>query len=122
MRSKSWVILVLFSMLLMQFIDSQAQIIRKKVSLTWTQNLVFKLDEENTLEFLNFEEAISDFNYGDLPVFFQKIAVDNFFSDCEVQLTNEVYENLSSEDQKLVPMQLLKPVIEPQVHCYAEKG
>lgn len=122
MRSKSWVILVLFSWLLMQFIDSQAQIIRKKVSLTWTKNLVFKLDEENTLEFLNFEEAISDFNYGDLPVFFQKIAVDNFFSDCEVQLSNEVYENLSSEDRKLVPMQLLKPVIEPQVRCYAEKG
>lgn len=122
MRSKSWVILVFFGLLMMQIVDSQAQIIRKKVSLAWTENLVFKIDDENTLEFLNFEDAISDFNYGDLPVFFQKIAVDNFFSDCEVQLSNEVYENLSSEDTKLVPLQLLKTVVEPQVHCYAEKG
>ena len=122
MRSKSWVILLLFVLILMQCIDIQAQIIRKKVSLAWTENLVFKIDDENTLEFLNFEEAISDFNYGDLPVFFQKIAVDNFFSDCEVQLSNMVFENLSSEDRNLVPSQLLKPTVEPQVRCYAEKG
>lgn len=122
MRSKSWVILLLFVLILMQCIDIQAQIIRKKVSLAWTENLVFKIDDENTLEFLNFEEAISDFKYGDLPVFFQKIAVDNFFSDCEVQLSNMVFENLLSEDRNLVPSQLLKPTVEPQVRCYAEKG
>ncbi|MBR4536418.1 MAG: type IX secretion system sortase PorU [Bacteroidales bacterium] len=90
--------------------------------MAWTENLVFKIDDENTLEFLNFEDAISDFNYGDLPVFFQKIAVDNFFSDCEVQLSNMVFENLSSEDRKLVPSHLLKPTVEPKVCCYAEKG
>lgn len=122
MRSKSWVILVLFLLLMTQFVDSQAQIIRKKISLTWTKNLVFKIDDDNTLEFLNFEGAISDFDYGDLPVFFQKTAVDNFFSDCEVQLSNEVYENLSPEDRALVPLQLLKSTLEPRVHCYAEKG
>lgn len=122
MRSKSWVILVLFLLLMTQFVDSQAQIIRKKNSLTWTKNLVFKIDDDNTLEFLNFEGAISDFDYGDLPVFFQKTAVDNFFSDCEVQLSNEVYENLSPEDRALVPLQLLKSTLEPRVHCYAEKG
>ena len=122
MRSKSWVILLPFLLLMMQFVDSQAQIIRKKNSLTWTKNLVFKIDDENTLEFLNFEGAMSDFDYGDLPVFFQKTAVDNFFSECEVQLSNEVYENLSPEDKALVPSQLLKSVIEPRVHCYAEKG
>lgn len=122
MRSKSWVILVFFLLFILQCVDSQSQIVRKKVSLTWTENLVFKIDDENVLEFLNFEEAISDFNYGDLPVFFQKIAVDNFFSDCEVRLSNEVYENLSSEDKKLVPLQLLKTTLEPRVHCYAEKG
>ncbi len=121
MRSKSWVILVLFLLLMTQFVDSQAQIIRKKNSLTWTKNLVFKIDDDNTLEFLNFEGAISDFDYGDLPVFFQKTAVDNFFSDCEVQLSNEVYENLSPEDRALVPLQLLKSTLAPRVHCYAEK-
>ena len=122
MRLKSWAVLAFFLLLLMQCVDIQAQKIQKKVSLVWTENLVFKIDDENTLEFLNFEDAISDFKYGDLPVFFQKIAVDNFFSDCEVQLSNEQYENLSSEDQKLVPAQLLKTYLEPQVHCYAEKG
>lgn len=122
MRSKSWVILLLFLLIIVQCVDIQAQIIRKKFSLAWTENLVFKIDDENTLEFLNFEDAISDFNYGDLPVFFQKIAVDNFFSDCEVQLSNMVFENLSSEDRKLVPSHLLKPTVEPKVCCYAEKG
>ena len=122
MRSKSWVVWMLFWLLLLQCIDIQAQKIQKKVSLSWTENLIFKIDDENTLEFLNFEDAISDFNYGDLPVFFQKIAVDNFFSDCEVQLSNEVFENLSSEERKLVPSSLLKPMVEPKVRCYAEKG
>ena len=122
MRSKSWVILLLFLLIIVQCVDIQAQIIRKKFSLAWTENLVFKIDDENTLEFLNFEDAISDFNYGVLPVFFQKIAVDNFFSDCEVQLSNMVFENLSSEDRKLVPSHLLKPTVEPKVCCYAEKG
>ena len=74
MRSKSWVVWMLFGLLLVQCIDIQAQKIQKKVSLSWTENLIFKIDDENTLEFLNFEDAISDFNYGDLPVFFQKIA------------------------------------------------
>ena len=122
MRSKSWVILTVFLLLIIQVVDIQAQIIQKKVSLSWTENLIFKLDDENTLEFLNFEDAITDFKYGDLPVFFQKIAVDNFFSEYEIQLSNEKYEFLSQEDRKLVPSNLLKPVVEPEVHCYAEKG
>lgn len=122
MRSKSWVILLFFLLIIVQCVDIQAQIIRKNFSLAWTENLVFKIDEENTLEFLNFEDAISDFNYGDLPVFFQKIAVDNFFSDCEVQLSNMVFENLSTEDRELVPSHLLKPTVEPKACCYAEKG
>ena len=122
MKSKSWVLGVLFLLLILQSIDIQGQIIQKKVSLAWTENLIFKLDDENSLEFLNFEDAITDFKFGDLPVFFQKTAVDNFFSDCDVLLSNEVYENLSSEDRKLVSLDLLKPVIEPQVKCYAEKG
>ena len=122
MRSKSWVILTVFLLLIIQVVDIQAQIIQKKVSLSWTENLIFKLDDENTLEFLNFEDAITDFKYGDLPVFFQKIAVDNFFSEYDIQLSNEKYEFLSQEDRKLVPSNLLKPVVEPEVHCYADKG
>ena len=92
------------------------------MSLRWTDNLVYRIDEDLTLEYLNFEDAISDFRYGDLPVFFQKIAVDKFFSDCEVQLSNERYEPLSSRDKQLIPANVLKSSLEAEVHCFAEKG
>lgn len=121
MRSKSWVAVIFFMVFVFQLVDIQAQIIKKNISISWKENLIYKLDGENTLEFLNFEDAISDFDYGDLPVFFQKIAVDNFFSDYEVELSNEVYEPLASADRHLVPVQLLKSQLEPQVRCYAEQ-
>ncbi|MBO4654832.1 MAG: type IX secretion system sortase PorU [Bacteroidales bacterium] len=122
MRSKSWVLLVFLGLLFLQVLDSQAQIIQKKYTIRWTDNLVYQIDEETKLEFLNFEGAVSDFRYRDLPVFFQKIAVDNFFSDCEVRLAHEVYEPLNADERKLVPVQLLKSALDPQVNCYAEKG
>ena len=70
---------------------------------------------------MNFEDAISDFDYGNLPVFFQKIAVDNFFSDCEVELSNMVLVPLSQHDQQLVPVHLVKATLTPQVRCCAEQ-
>lgn len=122
MRSKSWLLVLFFLLVSMQIIDIQAQIIQKKVSIHWTENLVYKINEDLSLEFLNFEDAISDFRYGDLPIFFQKIAVDNFFSDYEIQLSNEQYESLSAADKKLVPIALLKNRPVTEVRCYAENG
>ena len=121
MRSKSWVTIMTFLLLVAQLVDIQAQKIKKYISIPWTENLIYKLDEETTLEFLNFEDAILDFKYGDLPVFFQKIAVDNFFSDCEVQLSNLVFEPLSLHDQQLVPTNLLNSTLTPEVQCCAEQ-
>jgi hypothetical protein len=122
MRSKSWVLVILFLLVILQVVDIQAQNIQKKVSVQWTENLIYKIDEDFSLEFLNFENAISDFRYGDLPLFFQKIAVDNFFSDCEVQVSNARFEPLPAKDKNLVPAALLKSQLEPEVHCYAERG
>ena len=96
MRSKSWVLVLIFLLAFLQVIDIQAQNIQKKVSIQWTENLTYKIDEDLSLEFLNFEDAISDFRFGDLPLFFQKIAVDNFFSACEVQVSNARFEPLSA--------------------------
>lgn len=121
MKRNSWVLLVFFLLCTTQTIDSQAQKNHEKVILEWTNNLIYKIDDDLTLEYLNFEGAISDFKYGELPVFFQKSAVDNFFSDCQVTLFNERYEILSAENRKLVPEQLLKAQLEPQVKCYAER-
>ena len=121
MRSKSWVTIMFFLLLVAQLVDIQAQKIKKNISIPWTENLIYKLDEETTLEFLNFEDAISDFDYGNLPVFFQKIAVDNFFSDCEVELSNMVLVPLSQHDQQLVPVHLVKATLTPQVRCCAEQ-
>lgn len=122
MKRISWVLIVIFPLCIIQPLDSQAQKNQKKVILPWTDNLVYKINEDLTLEYLNFEGAISDFQYEELPVFFQKSAVDNFFSDCQVTLFNEQYEILSSADKKLVPAYLLKSHLEPQVKCYAERG
>ena len=122
MKSKSWVLVAIFLVNILQVIDIQAQIIQKKVSVQWTENLIYKVDEDLSLEFLNFEDAISDFRFGDLPVFFQKTAVDKFFSECEVQLSNERFEPLAASDVKLVQKDLLQREIQAEVHCYMEKG
>lgn len=122
MRSKSWVLVLIFLLAFLQVIDIQAQNIQKKVSIQWTENLTYKIDEDLSLEFLNFEDAISDFRFGDLPLFFQKIAVDNFFSACEVQVSNAHFEPLSANDKKLVPTAVLKSQLVPEVRCYAERG
>jgi hypothetical protein len=113
---------MLFLLVFSQVIDIQAQNIQKNVSIQWTENLTYKIDDDLSLEFLNFEDAISDFRFGNLPLFFQKMAVDNFFSNAEVKLFNERYELLSPKDKELVPKALLKTYLDPEVHCYAERG
>ena len=49
MRSKSWVAVIFFMVFVFQLIDIQAQIIKKNISISWKENLIYKLDEENTL-------------------------------------------------------------------------
>ena len=72
MRSKSWVLVLIFLLAFLQVIDIQAQNIQKKVSIQWTENLTYKIDEDLSLEFLNFEDAIFGFPIRRFAAFFSK--------------------------------------------------
>lgn len=118
---KSWVSALLFLCLIMQNVDIQAQKNQKSIFLSWKDNLVYKINDDYTLEMLYFEDAISDFKYGDLPVFCQKFAVDNFFVNYELQFSNQRFEPVSSHDRNLIDANLLSSDIQVVVKCFAEK-
>ena len=103
MKNKPWVLLCIFCLLFFQIIDTQAQKIKKNINLSWTDNRTYPFSEEITIEFLHFEGAVYRDKYGKLPTFYEKIPVDNFFSDYTVTVTGVQYEQLSAHDLSLVP-------------------
>lgn len=119
--SKSWVLTLLFLYLFLQSVDIQAQKIQKSISLNWKENLIYHINEDFTLEMLYFDGAISDFNYGDLPVFCQKFAVDKFFDDCDIQLSNQHFVPIDAKDRNLIQDEFLSFDIQVFVKCFSDK-
>ena len=120
MIHKSWVYISFFLIFFVQVFCIQAQTFQKKVALSWRKNLNYKIDDDFSLEYLNFDEAVSDEQFDKLPVFFSVFAVDNFFSDYQIQLKNEKYETLSPNDRKLVRVELIDYTPVTKVRCVAE--
>ena len=104
MKSKSWVLLCIFCVLFFQHIDIQAQKIKKNITITWMENFTHPISEEITLEFLHFEDAIYPRSNDNMPSFYEKIPVDNFFSDYTISVSGVQYEPMSAHDQSLVPL------------------
>ena len=103
MKNKSWVLFCIFFFILFQHTDIQAQKIKKNITITWTDNFTHPISEELTLEFLHFEGAIYPQGDDRLPAYYEKIPVDNFFSDYTVSVSGVQYEPMSAHDQSLVP-------------------
>lgn len=103
MEKKSWVFFALFCIFLMQITDIQAQKIEKSIVLKWTDNTIYPISDDNIKEFLHFEEAVYTLEQPTLPSFYQKVTVDNFFSDYNVSISDAKFESLNSHDCALIP-------------------
>lgn len=116
MKNKSWVLFGIFCVLIIQSIDIQAQKIQKKITINWTDNLKYRFSEENFKEFLLFDNYAYFRSEDQLPVFYDRIPVDNFFSEFDVKTSNIQYEQLNDHDRSLVPASLPS---EPQIEVSA---
>jgi hypothetical protein len=115
MNTKSWVALVFFFSFLCQIADIQAQSIKTSVQIQWKENILSPIDEENNIELLYFEGAINGGDFPFLPQFYQKIDVDNLFSDYQVEVSNVQTQNLNEHDHSLIPDKFEQTNLEVQV-------
>lgn len=103
MEKKSWVPFCILCLTFLQIIEIQAQKIEKTIKFTWTDNIVDPFHEDNPIEFLHFDGATYLSTYGSLPCFYEKFAVDNFYSDYDISVSDIVYEGMSTHDCSLIP-------------------
>lgn len=103
MKKKSWVSIILFCIIFLQIIDIQAQKIEKNIVLTWTNNTIYPISDDNIQEFLHFDEAVYTQEYPTLPAFYQKVTVNNFFSDYNVIVSDAHFEAMNAHDCAMIP-------------------
>lgn len=120
MNNKSWVRVFIFLLVLLQVVDIQAQKNTFDAKLNWKPNLIYKISDDFTLEKLFFDDAINDFDFAELPVFFAKIPVDGFFSSCELSIFNEQFVSVSEKDKSLISVELLNSKPQTKVRCVSE--
>src|SRR5574344_1257805 len=103
MNKFSWVIIGLFSIVLFQFIDIQAQNFQKKVTIPWSETLSYEYSDENKIELLYFNGAIASSEIQELPSYFEKIPIDVFYDNYEVSISGEQYEKMTTHEASLIP-------------------
>jgi hypothetical protein len=102
MKNKSWVHFLIFLIFISQVVDIQAQRITKKYDLQWKEPVSYIFSDGSEGHFLSFQDAAYGWDFPDLPTFYEIIPVENFFSEYQVRVISQEYEEMSSTDCKLV--------------------
>ncbi len=116
MRKKSWVQVILFILVIVQFADIQAQTIQKKIDLKWADPIEQTFSNGYQSSFLTFEDASYGSVFPDLPVFYQIIPVDLFYSDYEVKVATQQFADMSEQETRLMPASFHQKTIDIQVN------
>ena len=103
MKKKSWVLFLNFFLIIAQFIDIQAQNIKKNISFDWTGPVVFQISDDETIRLLCFHGAISSPKYETLPLFFERFETDAYYEQYRVVLSDVQYRRMTNEEAELVP-------------------
>ena len=103
MKKKSWVLFLNFFLIISQFIDIQAQNIKKNISFDWTDPVVFQISDDETIRLLCFHGAISSPKYETLPLFFERFETDAYYEQYRVSLSDVQYRRMTNEEAELVP-------------------
>ena len=103
MTKKSWVQIVIFILVSFQIVDIQAQTIQKKYSIRWGEPFRYTFSDGSQQSFLTFENATYGYDFPDLPVFYEAIPVDIFFSDYNVKVVSQEFEEMTAQETALVP-------------------
>lgn len=103
MEKKSWVLFLFFLLFFIQVADIQAQTIQKKYDFHWNSPLSYPFPDGRQLDFLHFENAVYDNANPTLPIFYEMIPVENFFSRYNVRILSQEWMDIPATDSKLIP-------------------
>ncbi len=103
MKKKSWVFISFFLLIFLQYLDIQAQNIKKNISFAWENPLSYELPDGSTLRLLYFNGAISDPEHKTLPLYFELFETNAFYSQYSVTLSDLQYQRMSDEEASMVP-------------------
>ena len=103
MKKFSWVKYWIFLLVFIQLSDIQSQNIKKNITFQWREPLSFTISEENRIQLLHFQGAISADGYENLPEYFERFETDAFYEEYEVVLSEVQTARLSAEEAALVP-------------------
>ena len=122
MKKNSWVFLCFFWALSLQISHIQAQRIEKKIHISWTDNIVRTLSEEETVEFLHFDGTIYDKSFPTLPSYYEKIPIQQFYTRYDISVSGLEYEPLSASDAALIPEGFSNRELEVSAVSASERG
>lgn len=103
MRKKSWVLICFLFVFFSQPIDIQAQKIKKNITIHWKENITYTFSEEETMEFLYFEQATYSQEFPSLPIFLEQIPIQQFYSDYDITVSDIQSESMDAHNASLIP-------------------
>ena len=91
--------------------------------ISWQTPKVMKMNENNKINFLAFENSINDNPYGLLPLFFERVKITGENQTANVEVQNAVYAELSSEEiSAIANAELITKEISINQKIYKERG
>ena len=122
MGKKSWVRILLFLPILFQVIDNQAQTIQKKFSIRWNEPYLNSFSDGSQQEFLTFENASYGYDAAGLPVFYEIIPVDKFYTRYDVRVVSQEFEDMTAAESRLIPQSFHQQSVNYQVHSARDRN
>lgn len=122
MAKKSWVLLIIFSVLILQHSNIQAQKIEKKYQLAWTEPFSSEFTDGSSKEFLHFEQAVYTQRNKSLPCICESFPVDNFYSEYDVKISDIEWMPLSAKENDLIPTKFTYAEIQIEVVSAYERN
>lgn len=103
MGKKSWVSIYILCLFFFQHAEIQAQKITKNIIVNWTDNVIYTLFEDETMEFLHFNRATYSQEFPTLPIFQEQIPISQFYLEYDVTISDIESESFDAHNSSLIP-------------------
>ncbi|MCK5839959.1 MAG: hypothetical protein KAG99_08920, partial [Bacteroidales bacterium] len=100
---------ILFSILILPFLGN-GQVVSKQVILNWHSVQTTQLTENESVNYFYFKNAVyntSEFGY--LPLYFNRVELNNNFNAVDVHLSNRIWETIDNSDADIITDSQLIP-------------
>lgn len=104
MKQKTWVLITIILSFYAFCIDSQAQNISKQLLFDWKNPIYFQKKENEIIELIYFQGAVSGKDYPTLPHYAEKFLVNGDYETYNYSISIHETAPLSSDEIKLMPI------------------